>query len=207
MSSQTIEHIVLLKVKETADPSGITSLSTLSSLDCVLHLTVVPIHKYHPSSTFNFTHVVHGRYNTKQDLEAYLAHPDHVSAVENTVSPVCDDVMIVDWVTEHDTPLVQPSPGSAVRVCLLKLKEGVEESEKEKVLKIMAGVKDHVEGVEQITVGENFSPMAKGFTLASVLVFPGIEKLEGMDSNEEVSKEHEKVKDFVDSIIVLDYVV
>ncbi|PIA43171.1 hypothetical protein AQUCO_02000542v1 [Aquilegia coerulea] len=210
--SQTIEHIVLFKVKENTDSSKINTmvngLNGLSSLDQVLHLSAGPIYR-NRSSSFNFTHMLHSRYKSKEDLGNYSAHQSHLSVVRESVLPICDDLMAVDWVADLDELAVVPKSGSVMRVSFLKLKEGLGENEKGNVLKVIGGIKEHFGSIEQLSFGENFSPArAKGFSIASLAVLPGLNELEALDSNEKVVKEQkEKVKELLDSVIVVDYVI
>ncbi|WCJ42765.1 Stress-response A/B barrel domain-containing protein UP3 [Euphorbia peplus] len=211
-SSSTIEHIVLFKVKPNTNSSNlnsmISSLNALTSLDSVLHLAAVPLHRV-KSSPIPFTHMLHSRYSSKDNLAAYSAHPSHVTVVKESVLPVCDDVMAVDWVADDlQGPLVL-APGSAVRVTFLKLKEGLGEDVKDEVLSVIKGIKGSFGGIQQLTCGENFSPgRAKGYSIASLAVFPGISEMDELDANEElVELQKEKVRDYLESVIVLDSVV
>ncbi|KAK2412417.1 stress-response A/B barrel domain-containing protein UP3 [Trifolium repens] len=213
MSTQSqpkaIEHIVLFKVKENTEPSKVTSmingLSSLISLDQVLHLTVGPLLR-NRSSSLTFTHMLHSRYSSKEDLEAYSAHPSHVSVVKGNVLPIVDDIMAVDWIAEDLTGDVVPAQGSAIRVTFLKLKENVVSDE---VLEVIKGIPENFKQINQLTVGENFSPArAKGYSIASLAVFPGTSELEEVDSNHElVSYQKDKVRDRIESVVVVDYVV
>ncbi|XP_024181453.1 stress-response A/B barrel domain-containing protein UP3 [Rosa chinensis] len=211
-SSSVVEHIVLFKVKDDTDPSKLNSmlngLNGLTSLDLTLHLTAGPLLRTR-SSPFAFTHLLHSRYKTKDDLAAYNVHPGHLSVVKESVLPICDDVMAVDWVADGLTGPVGPSPGSAIRVTFLKLKEELGESAKGEILEVIKGIKGKFGEVGQISVGENFSPArAKGFSIASVAVFEGVSQMEAVDSKEELAKlEKDKVREYLDSVIVLDYVV
>jgi len=46
------------------------------------------------------------------------------------------------------------------------------------------------------------------FSLASLAVFPGVSEMEAVDSNEElVNSQKEKVRDYLDSVVVVDYVI
>ncbi|XP_057969705.1 stress-response A/B barrel domain-containing protein UP3-like [Malania oleifera] len=211
-SNQTVEHIVLFKVKDGTDPSKVASmiggLNGLISLDRVLHLTAGPIHR-NRSSPFAFTHALHSRYRTKEDLSAYSAHPNHLGVVKESVLPICDDIMAVDWIADDlDGPVV-PAAGSAMRVTFLKLKEGLGDAEKGEVFGAIRGVKDSLESINQLSLGENFSPeRAKGYSIASVAIFPGLGELDGLNSEEEMVKlQKEKVRDFLESVIVFDYVI
>lgn len=115
--------------------------------------------------------------------------------------------MAVDWVANQTPNPVVLSPGSAVRVTFLKLKENVGEEVKNEIIGVIKGIKESFGGIEQITYGENFSPArAKGFSIASIAVFKGVKEMEEVDSNTElVNLQKEKVKDHLESVIVVDY--
>uniref|UniRef100_A0A7N0UE46 Stress-response A/B barrel domain-containing protein n=1 Tax=Kalanchoe fedtschenkoi TaxID=63787 RepID=A0A7N0UE46_KALFE len=203
MMSSSIEHVVLFKVKDSTDSSKLSAmvdgLSGLTSLDQVLHLTAAPLHRTR-SAPVPFTHLLHSRYGSKEDLAAYSAHPAHVAVVKEKVLPFCDDVMAVDWIADGD--LSAPGPGSAVRLTLLKLKEECsDEKQKEEVLSIVRGCFDKV---LQSSVGENFSPArAKGFTVASLAVYRTVEDLEEADN----SALEAKVRPYIDDIVDVEYVI
>ncbi|KAB1209432.1 hypothetical protein CJ030_MR6G027701 [Morella rubra] len=214
-SSQTvIEHVVLFKVKEDTDPSKVNAmlsgLNGLTSLDQVLHLTAGPVFR-NRSSSLSFTHALHSRYRTKDDLAAYAAHPSHVGVVKDSVLPIVDDIMAVDWVAEvgDSDDLLSPPAGSAMRLTFLKPKENLADEVKHVILGVIKGIKGNFSQIKQITCGENFSPArAKGYSLASLAIFPGVSEIEAVDSNEELVKtQKEKVKDFLESVVVIDYLV
>ncbi|KAA8523303.1 hypothetical protein F0562_009726 [Nyssa sinensis] len=210
MASQIVEHIVLFKVKPDTDPlkidSMINGLNALNSLDQVLHLTTGSLLRTR-SSSFNFTHMLHSRYKSKDDLNSYSAHPSHMAVVNESVRPICDDIMAVDWVADDLTGPVVPRPGSAMRVTFLKLKEGLGDKEKQEVLGVIGGIKEYFGSIDQLSLGENFSPArAKGFSIASIAILPGLSELEALDSNAElVNSQKEKARDLLESVIVLDY--
>ncbi|KAF8406800.1 hypothetical protein HHK36_005921 [Tetracentron sinense] len=96
-----------------------------------------------------------------------------------------------------------------MRLSFLKLKEGLGDGEKGEVLGVIGGIKDCFETIDQISFGENFSPArAKGFSIASLAILPGLSELDGLDTNEEIVKaQKEKVRDFLEAVIVVDYVI
>uniref|UniRef100_A0A2P2PA04 Uncharacterized protein LOC105637945 n=1 Tax=Rhizophora mucronata TaxID=61149 RepID=A0A2P2PA04_RHIMU len=211
-ATQIIEHIVLFKVKDNTDStkvnSMITSLNGLISLDPVLHLTAGALHRIR-SSHFAFTHMLHSRYSSKENLNAYTVHPSHVGVVKESVRPICDDIMAVDWVADDLQGPVAPPPGSPMRVTFLKLKDNQPAEAKDEIIGVIRGIKQRIGGIDQITCGENFSPArAKGYSIASLAVFPGLSELDAVDSKEElVNSEKAKVRDSLESVLVLDYVV
>ncbi|MED6192992.1 hypothetical protein PIB30_014978 [Stylosanthes scabra] len=212
-TQSVVEHIVLFKVKDNTDSSKVSAmvngLNSLLSLDQVLHLTVGPVYRSR-SSSLTFTHMLHSRYATKQDLDAYSAHPSHVSVVKGNVLPIIDDIMAVDWVSPAlpAADIVTP-PGSAIRLSFLKLKENAGDNAKDEILGVIGGMKESFKEISQLSVGENFSPArAKGYSIASLGVFPRVEELEAVVSNEDVvNAEKDKVRDRIESVVVVDYVV
>ncbi|KAM7253690.1 hypothetical protein ACFE04_021844 [Oxalis oulophora] len=72
----------------------LTSLNGLFSLDQITHIVAAPLIR----TGSDFTHMLHSRYTSKEDLAAYSSHPNHVSVVKDSVLPNCDDIMAVDWV-------------------------------------------------------------------------------------------------------------
>ncbi|KAL6220932.1 hypothetical protein ACLB2K_008685 [Fragaria x ananassa] len=180
-SPVVVEHVVLFNVKPSTDPSKVNSMvNGLNNL--TLHLTAGPLLRTR-SSPFAFTHLLHSRYSSKDNLAAYSAHPGHLTVVKDSVLPICDDVMAV--------------------------KEGLDEAAKGEILEVIKGIEGKFGEVGQISVGENFSPArAKGYSIASVAVFKGVSEMEAVDSKEELAKlEKDKVREYLESVIVLDYVV
>ncbi|CAI9286137.1 unnamed protein product [Lactuca saligna] len=206
---QIVEHVVLFKVKADADSSKlaamVSGLNGLASLNLTLHLSFGQL-LHSRSSSLTFTHMLHSRYRSKEDLREYAVHPEHVRVV-NENKPIIDDVMAVDWMSNGAS--VSPKPGSAMRVTFLKLKENLGEIEKARVLEVIGGIKDQFQSIEQLSLGENFShDRAKGYTIASIAVLPGAADLEALDSNAELVKlQKEKVRDSIESVVVVDYVI
>ncbi|XP_065635283.1 stress-response A/B barrel domain-containing protein UP3 [Quercus suber] len=217
--SEAIEHIVLFKVKDEAEPSKVKAwldaLNGLSSLDQVAQLTAAPTTTTSSSATsLNFTHILHSRYNSKQDLKAYTIHPRHDSAVKDHGLHIVEDIMAFDWVAPDLRLAVtpKPKPGSAVRVSFFKLKEEEEEDvKKSEILGVLKETKDGLllgqqKQISEMSYGENFSPeRSRGYSLAYLAVFPGPTELE--DSNEELGKLKHKFKDFVESEVVVDFLI
>ncbi|KAJ1400709.1 Stress responsive alpha-beta barrel [Sesbania bispinosa] len=209
-----MEHVVLFKVKNDAPPSEIDAMveriNSLASLDHLLHLTSGKLLRIRASPSFTFTHFLHCRYRSQRDLHAYTVHPRHVAVVKAN-DHLCDDVMALDFVVEDLQGSLVPPPGSAMRVTFFKLKEGLGNQLKGEVLEAIRGVQQEFKQAIQLTCGENFSPgRAKGFSIASIAVFPGLSELEAADSNEETGNSYHKseiIKEHLESVMVLDYVV
>ncbi|KAG6503550.1 stress-response A/B barrel domain-containing protein UP3-like [Zingiber officinale] len=209
--STAVEHVVLFKFLDFADQSKIdavmSGVRSLVSLDVVAHVTAGPV-LHRRSAAAGFTHMLHGRYRSKDDLAAYSAHPAHVAVVKELGLPILEDILAVDWVANIDGPMVPP-PGSAMRLTLAKAKEGAESELKEMLAKAKASASAPPVGT-QVSFGENFSlARAKGYGMGLLAVFPGIEELDAMDAREKntVDSVEEKVKPLLESSIVLDFVV
>lgn len=211
MSAQIIEHVVLFKVKDEIEPSNVSAMvnrmNSLVSLEQVLHLTTAPLLRIR-SSSLRFTHMLHIRYKSKDDLDAYTTHPSHVRVVKAN-DPLIDDAMALDWVADnlHGNPVLPP--GSAVRATFLKLKENLGDEVKNEILGVLRGIRDDFREISQFTCGENFSPArAKGFSIGSLAVFPELSEMEAADSNEEFVKYHmDKIGEHLESLVVFDFVV
>ncbi|CAH8385895.1 unnamed protein product [Eruca vesicaria subsp. sativa] len=196
--SQIIEHIVLFKVKDNVDSTKIDTmvndLNSLTTIDQVLYISAAPIHSL--KSTSAFTHVLHSRYRSKEDLSAYVAHPDHLRVVEQTM-PIWEDIMSVDWIADQVPRVLKPPAGSVARVTLLKVKDDVTDEAKKEIVEVVK------ERSDEISVGENFSPArAKGFLIGSVVYFKDLGESE---AHEELVKE--KVGEYLDDTIVVEFVV
>lgn len=67
-----------------------------------------------------YTHVLHGRYNDKAALKAYLVHPDHVSIQQKYIQPLTEDIIALDWECIPCGPYIE-SVG-AKRITFVKVK-------------------------------------------------------------------------------------
>ncbi|KAG6392999.1 hypothetical protein SASPL_147229 [Salvia splendens] len=151
---------------------GKPPLPSLLSHHC-LHIYAGPVARCR-SASLTFTYLLHSRYISKSDLASYTDDPAHISVVNNYVKSVVDDVMAVDWVADGFSGSVAVPPGSLLRLTVMKPKE--EEAWKGEILGIVRGMKEKFDSIEQLTVGENFSPgRSKGFSNASIAVAKDLE--------------------------------
>lgn len=194
-----IEHVVLYRFKPDAEQSQITDmmngLNSLISISEVAHLSAGPFLRTQ-SSSLTFTHMLHCRYNSEDDLKAYSVHPSHVSLVNRTI--IIDDILAVDWITEGASA---PAPGSVIKVVLLKMKDGVEQ--KDYVLEVIRETCSKFSSIRQFSFGQNFSPKrAKGFSIAILMVFDGVDVL---DWNAEIMNlVDEKLRELVEDDLAVD---
>ncbi|KAF5944734.1 hypothetical protein HYC85_018811 [Camellia sinensis] len=112
MSIRIIKHIVLFNVKHNTDPSKmdsmLTGLNALISLHQVLYLIADPLLRTQPSS-FPFAHMLHSRYNSKDNQIAYSDHPSYVTVVTDFVKLICYNIMVIDWVADSSIPRLPSS--------------------------------------------------------------------------------------------------
>ncbi|KAJ0712903.1 putative stress responsive alpha-beta barrel [Helianthus annuus] len=131
---QIVEHIVLLSVKPDIDytkvENMINEVNGLISLNFKLHLSVGKILQS-TSTSPNFSHIIHCRFRSTDDLQTYNQHPEHLSVLKNT-QPLLDDFIVVDFLSNRSCDSLKP--GSAMRVTLLKLKEDLVEHGKGKLV-------------------------------------------------------------------------
>ncbi|CAI9293401.1 unnamed protein product [Lactuca saligna] len=192
-------------ISSSAITPMVSGVNGLASINLTLHLSFGQLlHSW--SSSLTFTHILHSRYRSQEDLWEYVVHPKHVRVV-NENKLIIDDVMAVDWMFNGAS--VSPKPGSAMRVTFLKLKGNLGEHEKARGLEVIGGIKDQFQAIEQLSLGENFShEREKGFTIASIAVLPGQADLEALDSNSEgVNSHEEKVGDSIESVVIVDYLI
>ncbi|XP_010500712.1 PREDICTED: stress-response A/B barrel domain-containing protein DABB1-like [Camelina sativa] len=207
MSSSIVEHVVLFKLKNDDDVdsnkinSMVNGINELINIDQVFHLSCGSIHRLNSTSaSAAFTHVLHSRYRSKDDLDAYAIHPDHVRVVKESES-IREDVLAVDWIAEQVPGILAPPPGSIGKITLVKVKENVTGEAKSEIMEV---IKQKFKGVDQmITVGENFSPgRAKGFSIGSISYFRDLGEIEAS-----MKLENEKICDYLDDTIVVEFVV
>ncbi|CAO2815656.1 unnamed protein product [Amaranthus hypochondriacus] len=210
--SEIIEHVVLFNIKDQDQdqhPSNVNSminnLNGLNSLDSVLYLTSGPILRTRSlPSSLRFTHMLHARYSTRADLSQYTLCDQHVSVVNSFVKPICEDVMAVDWPVNLSGPTV-PRPGSGMRFTFFKVET---EEEKEKLIEGLKKIKESIGSFVQMSYGENFSERGKGFSVASLVVFPDLNELDASEEYEDMMRLLiDKIKVDDDQIIAVDYVV
>ncbi|XP_047320724.1 stress-response A/B barrel domain-containing protein UP3-like [Impatiens glandulifera] len=217
---QIIEHMVLFNIKVDADDSKIDTmierLNGLISLDSVLHISATLLLPTRISSFVHFTHILHSRHSSKENLAVFTDHPSHVSVMTESVNPICEDIMVVDWdVFDGLNQPIKLQPGSAIKVAFMKLKEGsTAGKKKEEILGKLGGFKEIISSIDQTTCGEILSPArARGYSIAMILVFPGLSKLESSFSDMMRENAHKvavttpTVRDLLDDYLTVEFVV
>jgi len=209
LPSKVVEHVVFFNIKESTPPEKvnamISALQGLKSLDQVLELTAGPALRF-SSGTYKYTHALHSRYKDKQSLAEYCAHPQHVNVGNEFVLPIVDDLLALDWEADLGEPMM-PFYG-AIRIAVLKPKEGLADPQRSELVEILSGYKDIFPSVGQVSFGQNFSlDWAKGFTWGFLSLFPGVKELEELNTNEEHAKiQNEKVLPQMENFVVIEYI-
>ncbi|KAL5198465.1 hypothetical protein ABZP36_001977 [Zizania latifolia] len=209
-----IEHIVLIKVRPEAAASGaaaamVSSLQALSTLvPGVSYIHAGPVLRLRSpaAEALGPTHLLHSRYATKPDLAAYAVHPAHVAAVQGHVLPNALDTTAIDWVNAAQVPS-PVAPGSAVRLTLAKVKEGVDVPQLVEKVAAATAAAGEAKGAK-VSFGENFSPArAKGYQFGMVAVFDSVEDLDAVEGDGKVEGAKAEVRPLLDEVLVLDFVV
>ena len=93
-----IYHTVLFKIKESASAEAvekmITGLNALGSK--IKELKFISVNHNFSTRSKGYNVVLMSAFEDKRSLEAYQVHPEHVSAVENYVKPVIDELVVGD---------------------------------------------------------------------------------------------------------------
>lgn len=208
-----IEHFVLIKVRPESLTSGaaaamVSSLQALSSqVPGLSYIHAGPVLRLRSpaAEALGPTHLLHSRYATKPDLAAYAAHPAHVAAVQAHVQPNALDATAVDWVNAAAGPS-PVTPGSAIRLTLAKVKEGVEVGRLVEEVAAATKAAGEARG-SRVSFGENFSPArAKGYQFGMVAVFDSVEELDAVEGDGKVEAAKAAVRPLLDEVLVLDFV-
>ncbi|KAG6557077.1 hypothetical protein Mapa_001003 [Marchantia paleacea] len=201
-----VEHVVLFKIKDDV-PAEKTeeiykALGGLKNLDCVQDLSAG---KALQILGGDYTHVLHSRHLTKDDLKAYATHSEHLAIVKNLL-PMVDDILALDWVAD---PVGLPVDGGhgAARIALIKLADAITESESSEVFDLLYGLRDKFPFIRQVSAGLNFSPgRCKGLNVGFLALFNNMEELEQLNGNRELHSvlQKSKVAPSLDRFIVVD---
>ncbi|KAI3524305.1 hypothetical protein L1887_02958 [Cichorium endivia] len=159
----------------------IDGLNNMVSLNLAIHISTGELLRSR-SHSLTFSHIMHCRFKSNDNLTAYYTHPEHLRVVTENIQPINDDLMVVDWISNSINDAAKP--GSAMRVTLLKLKEDLVENAKSKFFEGVEGIKNQFK---------------------AIAVFPGPDDLEAFDSESKLvtNSLKEKLKDSVESSSVV----
>ena len=96
-----IEHIVLFRWTEGASPEAIDNvLVELRKLkDRIPGIVDLTCGTNFSDRARGYTHGLVVRFKDRSALEAYGPHPEHQSVVKDLITPICADILAVDY--EH----------------------------------------------------------------------------------------------------------
>lgn len=94
-----VEHIVLFKFKADASTEAVRHIqerlaSLKSQIPGIVDLTVG---ENFCERNQGFTHGIVVRFDNRASLEAYLPHPSHQAVVQETIRPILEDLISVDY--------------------------------------------------------------------------------------------------------------
>ncbi|KAG0565951.1 hypothetical protein M758_7G025200 [Ceratodon purpureus] len=201
-----IEHIVLFKVKADADlqeiQAMIDALHGLRKLEGVLELTVGSALSVQGGE---YTHVLHGRFQTKVALNAYLISPAHVRIQKKYVQGLTEDLIALDWECIPCGPILEKT--GAKRITLVKTKEETSADDMRFLVESIEHLPSKCPTVGQASAGSNFSPdLAKGFTYGILELFPSTEEEEEVFASvEHIAWQDTKLKPVAKALILADF--
>ena len=94
-----IEHLVLFRVKaHTQVEDELKMLNGLRSLPGhVASIVELSCGKNTSDRSQGFTHGLLVRFRSQADLDAYIVHPEHRRIVSECISPIVENVIVVDY--------------------------------------------------------------------------------------------------------------
>lgn len=205
--TRVVEHIVLLKVKEGASAEQQDAMvSGLRSLKCLQTVTELNAGKVVHASSEAYTHALHCRYMSKEDLASYANDPYHLDVISKCIVPIVEDRLALDWEADVAEPVLQGASYGAVRIVTMKPKQGVGSAELSSIMDVMREHKSRFPFIRQVSVGKNFSPArAKEYEWAYLAVFPSPDELAELTKSREHGDLLAKVATSMEKINVVDY--
>ena len=93
------DHLVLFKIKQTATPEQVEAM--LAALRGLRHqidgIVDLSCGTNTSERSGGFTHGLCVRFESKAALEAYLPHPAHKQVVHTLITPILDELIVVDY--------------------------------------------------------------------------------------------------------------
>ncbi|MCO5614585.1 hypothetical protein L7F22_068868 [Adiantum nelumboides] len=205
--SRVIEHIVLLKVKDDVSAELQDAMvSGLRGLKCLPTVIELSVGKIVQPAFEAFTHALHCRYLSKEDLTAYANDPYHLDVVNKYIVPIVEDRLALDWEADVEDPVLQSASYGAVRIVTMKPKPSLDSEHLSSVIDGLRGIKKLVPVIKQVSVGKNFSPArAKDYEWAYLAVLPTPDVLSALNVNKELERLHAQVASAMEKVNVADY--
>jgi len=188
--SPAVEHLVLLKVKDGSPDSKLTDLvnglKTISKLPGILEYNFNRVVRQEHS---DFTHVLQTRFVSRQALDDYDSHPDHVHLVHHLLLPAVDNFLVFDFEDSSAEGGKGAKKAGATHIVLMKPKEGVETLAVEKALERLRaqGEEAGTLPVRDVRIGAGINPkLAQGYTWGLVSLHASEADLEAFLKDPEV---------------------
>ncbi|MCO5567650.1 hypothetical protein L7F22_021344 [Adiantum nelumboides] len=84
-----------------------------------------------------YTHALHCRYTSKEDLASYTNDPYHLDVINKYIVPIVEDRLALDWEADLEDPVLQAGSYGAVRIVAMKPKQGLEGAELSKLMDML----------------------------------------------------------------------
>ena len=208
---RVIEHVVLLKLKEgVAEAQAEAMVSALRGLKClpsVIHITAGKNNRYNSgisSGDESFSHALHSRYYSKEDLESYANDPLHLEVIKYHTAPIVEDRIAIDWETELEEPeLASSGSVGAVRIVAMRPSSGPSVSH---LVDVFSAFEAQFRSIKQVSFGTNFSTRSKGYEFGYVALLPNLHELSELSQNEEYVNVHKStIMPALEKYTVVDY--
>ena len=94
-----LEHIVLFKFQKDASQEKVDAVmhqlrELPKSIDAIVQLSCGPNFS---DRSQGFDYALRVQLRDKEGLETYRTHPAHVSVLENTIKPILENILAVDY--------------------------------------------------------------------------------------------------------------
>jgi hypothetical protein len=90
----TVKHYVLFQFQPQAPMDHITK--AIQQLEQIPHVSNLAFGKTFTDRHKGYTHILSLDVPSKEDLEIYSAHPEHVAFVQTWIKPFVDSVLAMD---------------------------------------------------------------------------------------------------------------
>lgn len=96
-----VEHLVLLKAKETSPQLDALCAEWETSLEKIPGIVTLSMGANFRASSAGFTHALVIRFQDRKALETFMTHPDHI-AVGKRMQGLFSEFLILDYETQRD---------------------------------------------------------------------------------------------------------
>jgi hypothetical protein len=192
---RVVEHVVLLKVKEGVPEAQteamVSALRGLQALPSVIHITAGKnsLSTGADGGQETFSHALHSRYYSKEDLDSYANDPLHLDVIKQHIAPIVEDRIAVDWETELEEPDLVASSASIGAVRIVAMRPNSDPSASH-LVDAFSTFEERFASIKQVSFGTNFSPRSKGYEFGYVALLPSLRELSELTKNEDYADVH-----------------